>query len=187
MTEPCFKSPLYRLLAVLLDYPGPHFGEILEEASAFLLSAQGPPSPCAEEICETVAWMGGQSLLELQKRYVETFDLSPAHSLNLTSHLLDEEDRRRGDALVALVRHYAATGMRLKAGELPDYLPAVLEYAATLEEKDAVAFLAMAEGALEALEHRLEAADSRYASLVRAARGPARAESRLPAATGVEP
>ncbi len=165
-----FKTPLYRVLAVLLDYPGRDFKEMLAEAKAFLVSLEDGDAQCADEIRGAVEWMERQSLLELQRAYVETFDLTPAHSLHLTAQLLGEEDRRRGEALIGLLRHYAASGMRLKAHELPDYLPAILEYASTLDHAEAADFLAAAGKALQSLHTHLEAAKSPYAGLVRAAR-----------------
>ena len=189
MKDPSFRTPFYRLLAVLIDYPGAQFGEILAEAEAFLASARGPQAQCADGVLEVIGWMRGQSLLDLQKSYVETFDLTPANSLHLTFHLLEEQDRRRGGTLIGLLQHYAASGLRLARGELPDYLPAVLEYASTLDERAASRFLATAEEALKTLEHNLLAAHSPYATLIRAARTAAsRERGAMPAvAAGAQP
>src|SRR5262249_42033175 len=61
--------------------------------------------------------------------YVETFDLQRRASLHLT-YWTHGDTRRRGAALLALKRRYAAAGLPLAPGELPDYLPVMLEVAA---------------------------------------------------------
>ena len=71
----------------------------------------------------------GAPLGELQRRYVETFDFDARASLHLTYHLYGDQ-RRRGEALIELKGRYAESGLHLpEGGELPDYLPVVLEFA----------------------------------------------------------
>jgi nitrate reductase molybdenum cofactor assembly chaperone NarJ/NarW len=67
--------------------------------------------------------------LELEQEYVETFDLRRRRTLNV-SYYLYGDTRRRGVALLRLKRMYAAAGLVLDSDELPDHLPAMLEFAA---------------------------------------------------------
>jgi nitrate reductase delta subunit len=55
----------------------------------------------------------------------------------------------------------------VKPGELPDYLPLMLEYVATLDEMQSRVFLGDAGKVLRALAANLEKAGSPYAKLVR--------------------
>ena len=64
-----------------------------------------------------------------QAAYVATFDLKRRCSLYL-SYYATGDTRRRGAALVTFLDAYRAAGWRLEARELPDYLPAVLEFSA---------------------------------------------------------
>ena len=174
MKAPVYRSPYYRVLGVLLDYPGNEFTEILGEVSAFLQDRATHDGGDVAAVLATVHWMQSLPLLDLEQLYVHTFDLTSKHSLNLTAHLLDEQDRRRGPALIRLREHYEMAGFHMIDGELPDYLPAVLEYAATLDEAAAATFLAEGDDALEILEHNLCGSKSPYAALVTAVRGSVR-------------
>ncbi len=71
---------------------------------------------------------------ELQSSYVQEFDLSRRHSLHL-SYWSAGDTRRRGMELLGFKDTFKASGVDLTAnGELPDYLPAILEFAACIDE-----------------------------------------------------
>lgn len=68
-------------------------------------------------------------LLELQASHTQEFDISRRHALHLT-YWTDGDTRRRGEALLAFKQAYRDSGLLVDLqGELPDYLPMVLEYA----------------------------------------------------------
>src|SRR6185312_3138247 len=70
---------------------------------------------------------------EAQARYVQEFDLSRRHALHL-SYWTDGDTRRRGEVLAGFKQVYRDSGMLVDLhGELPDYLPMVLEFAATVD------------------------------------------------------
>lgn len=166
MVAPLYRTPYYRVLGVLLDYPCAGFAEVLQEAEQFLRQRPICDRDGLPGVLATVRWMRGLAPLELERTYVQTFDLTPAHSLHLTAHLLEEQDRRRGPALIRLRQHYEISGLGLLGGELPDYLPAVLEFAAMLGERASAMFLAEADAAIEILERNLRRSRSAYAQLV---------------------
>ena len=161
---------LYNVLARLLDYPeaGLKTHEVeIREALA------DEPEVSAEErqvIYDFVEHVAQTPLLELEKEYVQTFDMVPEHSLHLTHHLFGD-DRGRGPALVDLGEHYKGMGLEAKEGELPDYLPLILEYVSTLDEIEARVFLADAAKVLTVIAANLEKAQSRYAPLLRLVEG----------------
>ncbi len=73
-------------------------------------------------------------LAQLQAFHVQEFDLSRKHSLHL-SYWTDGDTRRRGAALVDVQRVYRESGLGVDmAGELPDYLPLMLEFTAASPE-----------------------------------------------------
>ncbi len=181
------RNPLCRVLAALLDYPGENFALVLNEAETFLC-CEPAPRPVCDQILSVVRWMRRQDPTALQETYVQTFDLTPRNALHLTAHLLEEQDRRRGPALIRLAEYYRAAGLCITAGELPDYLPAILEFASMLEPQAAAGFLAEAEEALDVLEGNLRSAGSPYALLVDAARRAAPSSDATPAvAAGAAP
>jgi|tagenome__1003787_1003787.scaffolds.fasta_scaffold20982491_4 nitrate reductase delta subunit len=65
----------------------------------------------------------------LEAHYVEVFDRKRKCCLHLT-WWTDGETRRRGLSLARLKALYRTNGFELRSGELPDYLPVVLEFAA---------------------------------------------------------
>ncbi len=68
-------------------------------------------------------------LYQLQAFHVAEFDLSRRHALHLT-YWTDGDTRRRGEVLAAIKGVYRASGLVVDTGgELPDYLPMVLEFA----------------------------------------------------------
>ena len=69
----------------------------------------------------------------LQERYVQEFDLSRRHALHL-SYWTDGDTRRRGEVLARFKQVYRQHEVLVDTGgELPDYLPMVLEFAATVD------------------------------------------------------
>jgi nitrate reductase delta subunit len=75
-------------------------------------------------------WMARQDLLELEGEYVTLFDRGRATCLHLFEHV-HGESRDRGQAMVELKRVYERAGFHLASNELPDYIPALLEFLST--------------------------------------------------------
>jgi nitrate reductase delta subunit len=78
--------------------------------------------------------------LRAEADYVELFDRGRRTSLHLFEHV-HGDSRDRGPAMVDLVRTYEAAGLMLGPGELPDFLPVLLEYASTQPAEGAREFL----------------------------------------------
>ena len=122
----------FRALAALLSYPEPELIAALPEIRNEVSGNR--------EILNLLREFENRPLHALQERYVALFDRSRALSLHLFEHV-HGESRDRGQAMVDLVRTYAQAGLMLAPGELPDYLPAVLEFASTQPPREARAFL----------------------------------------------
>ncbi len=74
-----------------------------------------------------------RDLMALQGQYVEEFDLGKRHALHL-SYWTDGDTRRRGEVLGAFKKVYRGQDTLVDTrGELPDFLPMVLEYSATVD------------------------------------------------------
>ena len=83
----------------------------------------------------------------------------------LTLRALEADRRERGLRLVALKRRYAETGRPFTGGELPDYLPALLEFAA-LAPAEGEILLNELRTPLELVRTRLYSLGSPYALLL---------------------
>jgi nitrate reductase delta subunit len=104
----------------------------------------------------------------LERQYVEVFDLSRRHALYL-SYWTDGDTRRRGEVLGRFKAAYRASGFLVDtSGELPDYLPMVLEYAAVADPEGGEALLREYRPSLELLRIGLEEDGTPYAAVVAA-------------------
>ena len=167
---------MYKLLAELLDYPSEQLVADLREVIAEqgdvagLLEAvdrdQIFPRDEREKIAAFIAWALAEDSTELQANYVKTFDMVPEHSLHLTHHLFGD-DKNRGPALIDLSEYYKSFGLQHEDGEIPDYLPLMLEFVSQLEENEARIFLADATKVFKVLAANLEKSASPYAPLIR--------------------
>lgn len=79
-----------------------------------------------------LSYASGAAPLELAAHYVTVFDLRNRRSLYL-SWWSDGDTRRRGMSLVGFKSAYREAGLEYTGTELPDYLPAVLEFTASGE------------------------------------------------------
>lgn len=104
----------------------------------------------------------------LERQYVEVFDLSRRHALYL-SYWTDGDTRRRGEVLGRFKAAYRESGFLVDtSGELPDYLPMVLEYAAVADPAGGEALLREYRPSLELLRIGLEEDATPYAAVVAA-------------------
>ena len=156
---------IYTILSRLLDYPDQELMDNLATIHEALQQAHVDEDE-QHVLATFLRQLKDESLLQLQQDYVQTFDMVPEHSLHLTHHLFGD-DRGRGPALVDLGEHYKGMGLELKSGEIPDYLPLILEYVATQDEMGARVFLADAAKVLTVVAANLEKAKSPYAPLIR--------------------
>ena len=156
---------IYKIMSALLQYPEQEMLEAMPEIRARLKDSPLPTEDRAA-LENFLQHLESNALTKLQEEYVQTFDLTPEHSLHLTHHLFGD-DRGRGPALIDLVEYYKEYGLQADEKELPDFLPMLLEFSAELEETEAHMFLSQTVKVLQQLAANLEKADSPYAPLIR--------------------
>jgi nitrate reductase delta subunit len=150
-----------KLLSLLLQYPS---DELLAARPELAEAATGEP------LARFAVWWAGADPAELRRTYVETFDFARRNSLYLTYHVHGDR-RQRGIALLRLKQRYAAAGLELLDGELPDYLPVMLEFAALAPDEIGLAALAESRDAIELVRAGLHDAGSPYAAPLDAVAG----------------
>ncbi|TCZ57322.1 nitrate reductase molybdenum cofactor assembly chaperone [Roseicella aquatilis] len=158
--------PSLRALAALLSYPTAEMQAALPEMQA-VLAADPALAPALPGLRTLVAHLAGGELLDLEEEHVALFDRTRSLSLNLFEHV-HGDSRERGPAMVELNGIYAAAGLDPAAGELPDYLPMLLEYAA-VEPARGAELLANAAPVLDLLHGRLAARNAPQAAVLHAA------------------
>jgi nitrate reductase delta subunit len=110
---------------------------------------------------------GSADPLQLAAQYVETFDMRRRASLHLTYYAYGDT-RKRGMALLRFKHAYRQAGMQVGDNELPDFLPLVLEFAATIDHVQGERLLAEHVPVLELLRLSLEDIGSAYARILAA-------------------
>ena len=129
-----------RVLSALLGYPGAEMRRDLPEMRDILRSESALPLARLDELESLMASIAATDPLDAEADYVALFDCGRATSLHLFEHV-HGESRDRGPAMVDLAKTYAEAGLDVAPGELPDYLPLVLEYASTQPRQGARSFL----------------------------------------------
>jgi nitrate reductase molybdenum cofactor assembly chaperone NarJ/NarW len=151
--------------AVCLGYPD----RDVIAASGLVRAALAENAPRQGEGFEPLfAYWGSSDLGAIQTHYVDVFDLSRKHSLYL-SYWTDGDTRRRGEVLAAFKQRYRRSGFLVDTrGELPDYLPMALEYAAIVDPVDGGALLLEYRNSVELLRLALLECGTPYAGVLTA-------------------
>lgn len=140
------RAIIYQAASLLLQYPT----ESLVGRLPLLREALGATG-AGHHFEPWMSRLETSPLAELQSDYVQEFDLSRRHSLHL-SYWSAGDTRQRGMELLGYKEIFRASGVDLTAdAELPDYLPAILEFAARLDPEAGHAMLVKHRPELEML------------------------------------
>ncbi len=119
----------YLAAAWCLSYPD----EQLLERVPLMRAALGEFPKALAPFADVLAALETKRLVDLQSQYVQEFDLGKRHALHL-SYWTDGDTRRRGEVLGAFKKVYRGSDTLVNTrGELPDFLPMVLEFTATVD------------------------------------------------------
>lgn len=154
-----------RVLARLLAYPDAELREQLGALRDALHEERVIPAARLAELDALIQHLTSGDSLETEAEYVQLFDRGRATSLHLFEHV-HGDSRDRGPAMVDLTQTYEKAGLFLAPGELPDYLPVVLEFVSTQPPKEARAFLSEMAHIFNAIFSALVQRDSAYASVI---------------------
>ncbi len=151
-----------RLGALLLEYPDE---ELITASAAMAALADEIPGRAGRELRTFIQRRVEIGRDRAQEEYVATFDFHKRASLHL-SYFRDGDRRQRGATLLGLKRRYREAGLELEGGELPDYLPAILEFAALAPGEDADAVLGRMRPGIELLRASLHDIGSPYGGVL---------------------
>ncbi len=158
---------VFRALSALLSYPCEEVQQALPEIAAAITASPLVAPRERAALFALIDDLGGSDLLDCEERYVALFDRGRATSLHLFEHL-HGDSRDRGQAIVDLKRHYESGGYELASGELPDYLPVVLEYLSCRDLREARELLGDCAHILRRIGEALVARGSPYAAVLQA-------------------
>jgi nitrate reductase delta subunit len=158
---------VFKALGALLGYPSSDLVEALPEIGAIVEAERRLGRKETIALRLLLADLGERDLLDLQETYVTLFDRGRATSLHLFEHI-HGDSRDRGQAMVDLKAVYARAGFVLTANELPDYLPAVLEFLSQRPHAEAKGMLDDCGHIVRRIGEALQDRGSRYASVLAA-------------------
>ncbi|WP_433200523.1 nitrate reductase molybdenum cofactor assembly chaperone [Nocardia sp. CA-107356] len=120
---------VWRIAALLLDYPSEQMLATVDQIDD---AAMRLPDEVGAHLLEFVHHVRATTPLTLAQQYVETFDMRRRSSMHLTFYAYGDT-RKRGMALLRFKHAYRHAGVELGDEELPDHLPVLLEFAATVD------------------------------------------------------
>lgn len=150
----------HQVAACCLDYPTE---ELLGQLPSLRAAVDQLPPGQQAGLRPLLDHFASTPLEALQRDYVDVFDLAKNRALYL-SYWTDGDTRRRGAVLASIKARYRASGWLVDThGELTDYLPMVLEYAALADPVDGPALLQEYRASLELLKFALRDHGTPYA------------------------
>jgi len=154
-----------RVLARLLGYPDAELRDHLSELQQALHEERALTPMRISELDALIAQLSGPASLDTEAAYVELFDRGRATSLHLFEHV-HGDSRERGPAMIDLAQTYEKAGLFLAEGEMPDFLPVVLEFTSTQPPREAREFLAEMAHIFNAIFAALQQRNSAYAAVL---------------------
>jgi nitrate reductase delta subunit len=156
-------SKTLRVLSALLGYPDAQLRSHLREMREVLHAEGALGTARSDEVDALIESLSTADPMDAESDYVALFDRGRGTSLHLFEHV-HGDSRERGPAMIDLGETYAKAGLILAEGELPDYLPAVLEFVSTQPPREARAFLGETAHILNAIFGALQQRRSAYAA-----------------------
>ncbi|WP_204808712.1 nitrate reductase molybdenum cofactor assembly chaperone [Mycobacterium riyadhense] len=152
---------IWQCAALLLSYPEQGLFSTTEDLLARL------DGDAADLLGRTAAGLKASDPIRAAADYVATFDLQRCATMYLT-YWTAGETRNRGNAMLAFARAYRDAGVEPPHDEAPDFLPVVLEFAATVDPDSGRRLLTEHRVPIEVLREALTVIASPYAHAVAA-------------------
>lgn len=153
-----------KVLAALLSYPTPELADAMPDLHAVLAEEGVVPARSRRLLKAFMQALAAEDMLTAEEHYVATFDRGRATSLHLFEHV-HGDSRDRGQAMVDLSRVYAEQGFSLCTRELPDFLPAMLEYLSLRPGVEAASMLSECAHLVRDIGEALAARQSPYVAV----------------------
>ena len=150
---------VWQAASLLLAYPDEQHQQRLDTVEALLAHLDGTP---AALLHRTLAALRAADPLSAATDYVDTFDLRRRSTMYLT-YWTSGDTRNRGMEILAFATAYRKAGATPPRGEGPDYLPVVLEFAATVDPEAGRRLLVAHRVPIDVLLGALTDAESPYA------------------------
>jgi nitrate reductase molybdenum cofactor assembly chaperone NarJ/NarW len=149
---------VWQAASLLLAYPDEQHAERLDTVERLLAPLDGRT---ADLLAHTLAALRATDPLTAATNYVETFDMRRRATMYLT-YWTGGDTRNRGRQMLRFATVYRDAGVEPPRAEAPDYLPVVLEFAATVDPEAGRALLVEHRVPIDVLLQALTDAQSPY-------------------------
>ena len=163
--QPKNAARTLRVLARLLGYPDAALREQLPALREVLHGDHALSAPRLAELDALLDSLIRQDPLDAEADYVQLFDSGRSTALHLFEHV-HGDSRERGPAMIDLAQTYEKAGLYLAEGQMPDYLPVMLEFTSTQPPREARAFLGEMAHLFNVIFNALQKRQSRYAGVL---------------------
>jgi nitrate reductase delta subunit len=170
-----------KLVSLLLQYPDEVYFKALPEVRS--IAGRMHHGPRNASINKFIATLEAGDAIQAQEQYTALFDMSPSTTLNVSYHLWGDGEKR-ARLLTRLQQQYADAGLEKKSSELPDFLPLILEFIASVPEAKHFEAIKKSLEGIETLLDRLKPLASHYAGLLEPAAEVIREPAKKKTATG---
>jgi nitrate reductase delta subunit len=153
---------LFKILSELMQYPDEEWIKRLAEIK--VVGAELPET-LRQKIEAFITEIDSASLLRLQEKYTAAFYLDAKTTLNMSYHSWGDSEKR-AQALAQLERVYRDGGYERLDGELPDFLPLMLEFLSIHPEALGMELFRQCLAGADALQSRLTVTAPGYAGLL---------------------
>ena len=157
------KNDSLQVLSMLLNYPDDDLLNHLDEIAS--IADRSPSAEIESAIQEFVSELNIHRLIQIQERYTAVFDIDPATTMNVTYHAFGDNEKRAA-ALAHLQHNYEQAGWQRITGELPDYLPLMLEFLSICPDPKYTALVWQCLRGMQPLVERLKKKEPIYAALL---------------------
>lgn len=157
------KNDSLQVLSVLLHYPDDDLLNRLDEIASTVDRSHSAEINSA--IQAYINYLKTHAPIHVQERYTAMFDMNPATTMNMTYHVYGDNEKRAA-ALAHLQHNYEQAGWQRITGELPDYLPMMLEFLSICPHPEYTAPVWLCLRGMQPLVERLEKNEPIYAALL---------------------
>jgi nitrate reductase molybdenum cofactor assembly chaperone NarJ/NarW len=155
---------VWQTASLLLEYPDERHAVRLDAVDGLLAHITGRPG---DLLARTAAALRASNATHAAQDYVATFDLRRRSTMYLT-YWTAGDTRNRGSEMHAFAAVYRDAGVDPPSAEAPDYLPVVLEFAATVDPDAGRRLLVEHRVPIDVLRVALAEMDSPYTNAVAA-------------------
>lgn len=152
------RQRIFKIASILLQYPEQ---EWIDDADLLWEVSHLEIADVRELYGKLLDYLKNTEVEQLAEQYVTTFDFSDKTTLYLT-YAIFGDGKERGPAFVKLNEEFDSAGYQMTDEELPDFLPAVLEFASLVPEESARKVFLIHKKAIDQLAAELEAMESPY-------------------------